>query len=136
MHTSRKTRNNTPGAVPAITHDIPMVISPKIVKPVTMQTSTIVHTQTMYPTIEFTPGPIIIPPYLVPRIRVSERLISQQALNAMTMRKAINAPIAFTPRHFVRKAYEDQNSILCTFCITNGPSNHWRDNHRLQQADE
>jgi hypothetical protein len=38
---------------------------------------------------------------------VSARLISQQALNAMTMREAINAPAIFTPRHFVCKAYKD-----------------------------
>jgi hypothetical protein len=61
----------------------------------------------MDPTINFTPGPIIIPPYPVPRTRASARLISQQALNAMTMRKAINAPAVFTPKHFVCKAYKD-----------------------------
>ena len=58
-------------------------------------------------TINFTPGPIIIPPYPVPKIRVSARLISQQALNAMTMREAINAPEIFTPWHFMCKAYKD-----------------------------
>jgi hypothetical protein len=38
---------------------------------------------------------------------VSARLISQQALNAMSMCEAINTPGAFTPKHFVCKTYED-----------------------------
>jgi hypothetical protein len=102
----RKTRHNTPGAIPAITRDIPAVISPNNGTPGTRQKSTRVSTQTTDPRINFTPGPIIIPPYPVLRIQASARLVSQQALNAMTMRKAINAPAVFTPRHFVCKAYE------------------------------
>jgi hypothetical protein len=34
----RKTRHNTPGAVPAITRELPAVISPNIGIPVTLQT--------------------------------------------------------------------------------------------------
>jgi hypothetical protein len=103
----RKTRRNTPGAIPAITRDIPEVISPNNGTPGSRKKLTRVRTQTTDATINFTPGPMIIPPYPVPRIRVSARLVSQQALNAMTMRKAINALVVFTPRHFVRKAYKD-----------------------------
>ena len=39
--------------------------------------------------------------------RASARLISQQALNAMTMREALTPPPVFTPPKFVPIAYED-----------------------------
>ena len=39
--------------------------------------------------------------------RASARLISQQALNAMTMREALTPPQIFTPRKFVQVAYAD-----------------------------
>ena len=103
----RKTRCNTPGALPAITRDIPAVISPDTGTPGPRRQSTRVCMQTMDSMINFTPGPIIIPPYPVPRLRASARLISQQALNAMTMPESIKAPVVFTPRHFVCKAYKD-----------------------------
>ncbi len=83
--------------------------------PGTRQKSTRVRTQTTDPKMNFTPGPTIIPPYPDPRIWASARLVSQQALNAMTMRKAINAPAVFTPRHFVCKAYEDHIPIYAHF---------------------
>ena len=64
----RITRHNTPGAIPAITRtrDIPAVISQNNRTQDTRQKSTRVRTQTMYPTINCMPGPIIIPPYPVP----------------------------------------------------------------------
>jgi hypothetical protein len=72
------------------------------------QRSTRVLTQRTYPTIEFTPGPIIIPPYPLPGgIRASAPLIGQQALNMLTMKEALNPPRAFTPKHFVHKLYKE-----------------------------
>ena len=103
----RKARRNTPGALPAIKKDVPAVIFPDTELPGPRRQSTKVRTQTTDSTINFMPGPIIIPPYPVPRIRVSARLISQQALNGMTMHEAINALAIFTSRHFVCKAYKD-----------------------------
>ena len=113
----RKTRCNTPGAIPAITRDIPAVISPNNGTPSTRRKLTRVRTHTTDLTINFTPVPIIIPPYQVPRIQASARLVSQQALNAMTIREAINAPAVFTPRHFVRKAYEDHIPNYAHFMV-------------------
>jgi hypothetical protein len=39
--------------------------------------------------------------------RASARLISQHALNAMTMQEALTPPMVFTPKKFVSLAYED-----------------------------
>jgi hypothetical protein len=91
MH-QRTTRRNTPGALPAIRRVVPAVISPDTKPPGPRRQSTRVRTQATDETINFTPEPIILPPYPVPRTRASARLISQQALNALTMHKAINAP--------------------------------------------
>jgi hypothetical protein len=107
MH-QRKTRRNTPGALPAITRVVPSVIAPDTNPPGPRRQSTRVRTQATDAPINCTPEPIIIlPPYPVPRTRASTRLISQQALNVLTMRKAIDAPKIFTPQHFRRKAYKD-----------------------------
>ena len=113
----RKTRRNTPGALPAITRVVPAVISPDTEPPGQRRQSTRVRTQATDATINFVPEPIILPPYPVPRTRASTRLISQQALNVLTMREAIDAPKIFTPRHLRRS-----HPKLCTFCITHGPS--------------
>ncbi len=103
----RKTRQNTPGALPAITRVVPAVIAPETEPPGPRRQSTRVRTQATDAPINCTPEPVIIlPPYPVPRTRASTRVISQQALNAVTMRKAIDAPRIFTPQHFMRKAYE------------------------------
>jgi hypothetical protein len=52
---------------------------------------------------------IIIPPYrmLGGGTRASARMISQQALNAMTMQEALTPPMVFTPKKIVPLAYED-----------------------------
>jgi hypothetical protein len=51
---------------------------------------------------------IIIPPAQVPGgIRASARLVSQQALNAMTMQEVLTPPASFTQWHFVQKSYKD-----------------------------
>ncbi len=99
---------NTPGDVPAITRVPPQIIPTDFGMPHEKQRLTRVLTQRTYPSVEFTPGPIIIPPYPVPGgIRASACSISQQALNMLTMKEALNPPRAFTPKHFVHKSYED-----------------------------
>ena len=103
----RKTRRNTPGALPAIRRVVPTVISPDTEPSGPKRQSTRVRTQATDAPVNCTPKPVIIlPPYPVPRTRASTRIISQQALNAVTMREAIDAPRIFTPQHFVHKAYE------------------------------
>jgi len=59
-------------------------------------------------------GTTISPGIIIPSNRMlgggtqaSARLISQQALNAVTMREALTPPTAFTPRKFVPAAYEN-----------------------------
>jgi hypothetical protein len=117
-----RTCNNTPGAVPVITRATSTVIHPNIVTPLLTQKLTRLKKQMMYPTVEFTQGPLIIPPYSIPGgVRASARLISQQALNAITMCEAINAPEAFTPQHFVCRAYEDQ---LLNYALFASPMIH------------
>jgi hypothetical protein len=96
----RITRNNTPGAVPAIQCMAPALILPDK-RPARATRLTRVST---------TEGPvIIIRPYrmLGGGTRASARLISQQALNAMTMREALTPPTVFTPPKLVPVAYED-----------------------------
>ena len=97
----RLTRNNTPGAVPAIQRVVPALILPDKQPARATRRSPRVNTNE---------GPvIIIPPYrmLGGGTRASPRLVSQQALNAMTMREALTPPMVFTPRKFVPVAYED-----------------------------
>ena len=75
----RITRNNTPGAVPAIKHVAPALILPdRRSAPATRKSNRVSNTKSPV---------IIIPPYrmLGGGTRASARLISQQALNAMTM---------------------------------------------------
>ena len=50
---------------------------------------------------------IILPSQVPGGIRASARLISQHALNTMTMQEALTPPTAFTPWKFVHKAYKD-----------------------------
>jgi hypothetical protein len=100
--------NNTPREVPAITPMPPQIIHTVFGTPHEKQRLTRVLTQRTYPTVEGTPGHIIIPLYPVPgRIRMSACLISQQALNMLTMKEALNPPRAFTSKHFVCKLYEE-----------------------------
>jgi hypothetical protein len=49
--------------------------------------------------------------------RASARLISQQALNAMTMREALTPPTVFTPPKFVPIAYEDNVPNFAHFAL-------------------
>ncbi len=97
----RITQNNTPGAVPAIQRVAPAVILPdKRPAPAT-------HRSTRVGTKE---GPVnVIPPLrmLGGGTRASARLISQQALNALTMREALTPPQIFTQQKFVPVAYAD-----------------------------
>ena len=78
----RRTHNNTPGAVPAITIATSVVIHPDIVTPLPMQKLTRLQKQSTYPTVELMQGPLIVPPYANPGgVQASARLINQQALN-------------------------------------------------------
>jgi hypothetical protein len=88
---------------------MPPQINPTVVgMPHEKQRSTGVLTQKTYPTVEFLPGLILIPLYPVPGgIRASAHLISQQALNMLTMKETLNPPRAFTPKHFIHKAYKE-----------------------------
>jgi hypothetical protein len=97
----RLTRNNTPGAVLAIQRVAPTLILPD--KQPARATRRSPRVNTNEGTV------IIIPPYrmLGGGTRASPRLISQQALNAMTMRETLTPPMVFTPRKFVPIAYED-----------------------------
>jgi len=101
-HTHRSlTRNNTPGAVPVIQRVAPALILPDKQPARATRRSPRVNTNE---------GPvIIIPPYrmLGGGTRASPRLVSQQALNAMTMREAITPPMVFTLRKFLPITYED-----------------------------
>jgi hypothetical protein len=95
------TRNNTPGALPTIQR-----VSPALILPDTSQAPSATRKSNRVKT---TTSPvIIIPPYrmLGGGTQANARLISWQALNAMTMREAHTPPLAFTPRTFVPVAYE------------------------------
>jgi hypothetical protein len=97
----RTTRNNTPGAVPAIQR-----VAPAVILPDTRPAPSIRRSNRG----SITKSPvIIIPPYrmLGGGTQASARLISQQALNAITMREALTPPTVFTPRKIIPKAYED-----------------------------
>jgi len=97
----RITQHNTPGEVPAIQRMEPALILPKSGPASAIRRSTRGSTNKS--------PVIIIPPYrmLGGGTRASARLISQQALNAMTMREALKPPMVFTPRKFVPVAYKD-----------------------------
>jgi hypothetical protein len=89
---SRTTRNNTPGALPRITRDVPACIEPEPQTPTTeKRRSTRVHKNTS--------DVIILPPYkmLGGGTRASARLVSQNALNVMTMHEALNITLPFKP---------------------------------------
>ncbi len=87
----RQTHNNTPGEVPAITQVPPQIIPKDVGTPHEKQRLTCVLTQRTYPTVEFTPGSIKIPLYPIPGgIRASARLLSQQAMNMLTKKEALN----------------------------------------------
>jgi hypothetical protein len=62
----RQTHNNTPGDVLAITYVPPQIVPTDVLTPHEKQRSTHVLTQRTYPTVEFPPDPIIIPPYPAP----------------------------------------------------------------------
>ncbi len=86
----RITRNNTPGAVPAIQRVAPAVILPDERPAPTTRRSTRVGTKEG-------PVPVNSPlRKLGGGIRASAQLISQQALNAITMREALTPPQIFT----------------------------------------
>ena len=91
----RQTQNNTPGALPKITQ-----AQPALIQPDPCQTTTDKQGSTR---IRSTTSPvIIIPPGRVPgEVRASARLISQQALTAMTEQEALTMPISFTPHKLV-----------------------------------
>ena len=100
-HTHRRiTRNNTPGVVTAIQRVAPALILPEPEPTSAKHRSTRVRTTTS--------PVIIIQPYrmLVGKTRASARLISQQALNAMTMVEALTPQEAFMPQKNGRIAYE------------------------------
>ena len=97
----RITQNNTPGAVPAIQRVAPVLILPDTRQaPVTRRSNRVSTTKSPV---------IIIPPYRMMGggKQASARLISQQALNAMTMQEALTPPMTFTPQKNVSIAYED-----------------------------
>jgi len=97
----RLTRNNTPGAVPAIQRVALALILPE--KQPARATRRSPRVNTNEGTV------IIIPPYrmLGGGTRASPRLISQQVLIAMTIREALTPPRVFTPQKFVPVACKD-----------------------------
>jgi hypothetical protein len=101
----RKTRHNTPGTLPKITRDAPAFIEPDP-WPTTPERrrSNRVHKNTS--------NVIIVPPYkmLGGGTRASARLISQSALNAMTMHEALNITLPFMPRKLVPPTYTDSTN--------------------------
>ncbi len=68
--------------------------------------------------------------------RPSARLISQQALNAMTMREALTPPQIFTPQKIVQVAYADDVPNFASLCIADDTSDHGRSYIKLQKIDE
>ena len=126
----RHTRRNTPGDVPAIQR-IPDHVPPKDVLPAQPRRSPrITQEEHMMPKVTFTPIPmggrpkqarlisqivtmaalaattptatIVIPPYPTPGgIRANAKLISQHALNALTMKEVLYAPNIFAQRKYV-----------------------------------
>ncbi len=59
---------------------------------------------------------IIIPPARVPGgVRASARLLSQQALTAMTMQEALTMPLAFTRRKLVSATYNTCSTSYAHF---------------------
>jgi hypothetical protein len=125
-----QTRNNTPGNVPAI-QQCPDRIPANDVNPTQPQQSPrITQEERTPPNVTFTTmptkghpkrarlisqiamaaamiatasaTPMIIPPYPVPRgIRANAKLISQHALNALTMKEALYSPPIFAQRNYV-----------------------------------
>jgi len=132
-HTHRRiTRNNTPGVVPAMHCVDPAFILPDTGPAPATRRSTRVST--------IKSPVIIIPPYrmLGGGTQASARLISQQALNAVTMGEALTPPSAFTPQKFVPIAYKVQRQCpeFRALCVANGTSDHGRNHIKLQTVDE
>ena len=101
----RQTRNNTPGALPKITRDAPNCIEPDPQPPTTeKRRSTRVQKNTS--------NVIILPPHKIlgGGTRASARLISQSALNAMTMHEALNVTLPFMPRRLAPPTYTDSTT--------------------------
>ena len=98
MH-QRQTRNNTPGALPKITQAQPALTQPDPCQSTTEKQRSTRICGTTSPV-------IIIPPAQIPGgVRASARLISQQAVNAMTMQEVPAMPLSFTPRKLVPATY-------------------------------
>ncbi len=99
----RQTRHNTPGALPKITRDATAFIEPDPPRPKAPERrrSNRVHKNTS--------NVIIVPPYkmLGGGTRASARLISQTALNVMTMHESLTSHLPFTPRKLVPPTYND-----------------------------
>jgi len=97
----RHTRNNTPGAVPAIQRVEPALILPDTGSAPATRRLTRVSTSKS--------PVIIIPPYIMlgGGTQASARLISQHALNAVTIREALTPSLVFMPRKFVPIAYNN-----------------------------
>ncbi len=97
----RITRNNTPGAVPAIKRVAPaLILSDTRPAPATRKSNRVSNTNSPV---------IILPPcrILGGGTRASARLISQQALNTMTMREALTPPPVFTPGTLISMKSDD-----------------------------
>jgi hypothetical protein len=95
----RLTRNNTPGAVLTIKRtNTPTMIPLDKLMPTARSRSTPVITSPTSPMMTFTPLP--------GGVQASARLVSQQALHAMTIKEAVYAPDVFTPKNITRKSYK------------------------------
>jgi hypothetical protein len=99
IHQSQ-TQNNTPGALPNITRAQPALIQLDPSQTTTEKWQSIRICGTTSPVIIIPPVPI------TGGVRASARLISQQALTAMTMQEALTMPFSFTPRKLVPATYD------------------------------
>jgi hypothetical protein len=125
----RNTRNNTPGHVPAIQQSPDRIPADDAIPPQPRRLPRITQDNRPLPNVAFTNMPtkgrpkrariisqiamaaalavtasattIIIPPYPMPGgIRANAKLISQHALNALTMKEALYAPPIFAQRNY------------------------------------
>ncbi len=105
----RITRNNTPGAVPAIKRMVPTLILPDTrPAPVTRTSNRDRNTKS--------PVSSIPQDRLLGRgTQTSVRLISQRALNAMTMQEALTPPTVFTPRKLIPREANKTVQIFAHF---------------------
>ncbi len=101
----RQTRHNTPGALPKITRDAQAFIEPDP-RPKALERRRSTRVQ------KNTSNVIIVPPYnmLGGGARASARLISQSALNAMTMQEVLTISLPFTPRKLAPTTYTDSTN--------------------------